>query len=104
MERNKNEGCDSSHWVGLCIETRCPWGNLPQSLCRERERKEQAGHTGREESLAGLWNTVSPSFSIRLQKNPGSMWLLNGLMQQHKHTPVAVKGPSLQSHRPARHT
>lgn len=74
---------------------------------RERERKERvgwAGHTGREESLAGLGNTVSPSFSTRPEKNPGSVWLLNGLTQQHKHTSVAVKEPSLQSHRPAGHT
>lgn len=53
---------------------------------------------------SGRGNTASPSFSTRSENNPGSVWQLNGLMQQHKHTPVAVKGPSLQSHRPAGHT
>lgn len=75
-----------------------------------RNRAGWAGHTGREESLVGRaggggrGNTGSPSFSMRLEKNPGSVRWLNGLTQQHKHTPVVVKGPSLQSHRPAGHT
>lgn len=52
----------------------------------------------------GRGNTARPSFSTRREKNPGSVWLLNALMQQDKHAPVAVKGPSLQSHKPAGHT
>lgn len=67
-----------------------------------RNRVGWAGCTGREEGLAGRFqNTGSPSFSTRPEKNPATVRLLNGLTQQHKHTPVAVKGPSLQSRRPA---
>lgn len=67
-----------------------------------------AHRKGGELGRSGRWgwwgNTGSPSFSMRLEKNPGSVRRLNGLTQQHKHTPVVVKGPSLQSHRPAGHT
>lgn len=81
----------------LSRETRCPWAASLTNGGRERkERVGWAGHTGREESVVGLGNTASPSFSTRPEKNPGSVWLLKGFTQQHKHTPVAVKGPSLK--------
>lgn len=54
------------------------------------------------ESLVRLGNTASPSFGTRLEKNPSSVRLLNGLAQQHKHTSVAVKGSSLRSFRTCR--
>lgn len=82
-----------------------PMGQPPLML-EEVPVKEGTGRAHRKGGESG-WiggNTAIPSFSTRLQKNPGSVMLLSCLMQQHKHTSVALKRPPLQSHKPAGHT
>lgn len=75
---------------------------------KERKRKEWVGwvgRTGRVGTLVGPGEHSGPFIQHRgWRRIPALCGCLNGLTQQHKHTPVAVTGPSVSSCRPAGHT